>query len=80
MRRGNATWWARSVLAGICVLVWAGDLSAQDVRASAAVDTTSVRIGDWIRLHVTVEHPPDVAIRAIAPADSLEGVEILSRD
>jgi hypothetical protein len=52
---------------------------AQEPVATAGVDTNAFLIGDQINLTISVDHGTDFKIGNIAPADSLEGLEIVAR-
>lgn len=54
-------------------------LFAQDVRVSARVDSNNILIGDWLKLHIEFEYPPDTKISYPAILDSLEGLELIER-
>ncbi|MBI3364363.1 MAG: hypothetical protein HY033_05595 [Ignavibacteriae bacterium] len=53
---------------------------AQDVHATARVDSNKVTIGDWLQLRIEIEHPSNVTVTIPSLADSLEGMEIVKRD
>ena len=53
---------------------------AQDVQATARVDSNSIIIGDQIKLFIDVQHPANVSVTFPSLADSLEGLEIVKRD
>jgi len=53
---------------------------AQDVGATAVADTNAIRIGEQLRVRVTVTGPTGFLLRNVGPADSLEGLEIVSVD
>ncbi len=65
---------ALSALAGVNALL------AQEVRLTAFADTNSLRVGEQVRVTVSVEHPDGYLLRNIGPADSLEGLEIVGVD
>jgi hypothetical protein len=54
--------------------------SAQEVRAAATVDAHNVLIGDWVKLHIEVQHPDNINVQFPSIPDSLEGFEIIKRD
>jgi hypothetical protein len=54
--------------------------SAQDIRAVARVDSNNILIGDWLRLHIEVQHAAGITMTFPALADSLQGMEIIHRD
>jgi len=63
---------------GLCTLLLTGSLlQAQEVQLRASIDSSSVHIGDWIRMRVTAEYSP--AIASIGPMlqDSLGRFEVL---
>ncbi len=53
---------------------------AQDVRATARVDSNNILIGDWLRLHIEVEHAENITVQFPSIPDSLQGFEIIRRD
>jgi len=55
-------------------------LPAQEVSATAAADTTSIRIGEQLRVRVTVAGPEGTVLLNLGPADSLDGLEIVRVD
>ncbi len=63
-----------------CFLAVPGALLSQDVRLSASADTNALRVGEQVRVTVSVEHPAGFLLRNIGPADSLEGLEIVGVD
>ncbi len=54
-------------------------LYAQGVHVSARVDSNNILIGDWLKLHIELEYPPDTKISYPAILDSLEGLELIER-
>ena len=64
----------------VAILALTVPLQAEDVRATARVDSNKILIGDWITLHVEVQHQPNIQILWPVIADSLEGLEIIRRD
>ena len=54
--------------------------NAQDVRVSARVDSNKITIGDWLKLHLEVEHPKNVTVLFPFLVDSLNGLDVVSRD
>ncbi len=61
------------VLACVCTRVDAGE-----PRAKAWVDSTSYLVGDWITVHVEINHDPGVQFQLLA-GDTLGGFSILDR-
>jgi len=53
---------------------------AQDVRATAKVDSNHILIGDWFRLRLEIEHSNNIAVTVPVLPDSLEGFEIVKRE
>lgn len=62
---------------GFCILFLELPLRAQEVRLRASIDSSSVRIGDWIRLRVTAESSPAVVSMSPVLTDSLGQFEVL---
>lgn len=54
-------------------------LLAQKVNVAARVDSNNILIGDWLKLHIELEYPPDAKISYPAILDSLEGLELIER-
>ncbi len=65
-----------------CVLLVWGTvlLHAEDIRVTARVDSSRVLIGDWVILHVDVEHRSSVTIEPPLLPDSIQGFEVIRRD
>lgn len=68
----------------VCLIVvatisFSGILVSQDVRAEARVDSNTIVIGDWLRLHLTVVHPEEVTLSPPVLPDSIEGIEFIDR-
>lgn len=62
----------------VCILfLTESSVHAQDVQLHASIDSSSVRIGDWIRLRVTAEFPPGVTSISPMLTDSLGVFEVL---
>ena len=53
--------------------------SAQDVRATARVDSNSMTIGDQVKLYLDVQYPSTVTVTIPPLADSLDEVEVVER-
>jgi len=63
---------------GVCILLFTdSSVHAQDVQLHASIDSSSVRIGDWIRLRVTAEFAPHVTSISPMLRDSLGVFEVL---
>lgn len=54
-------------------------LLAQEVKATARVDSNNIMIGDWLGLHIEVQHRDNTTIQWPSIADSLQGIEIIKR-
>lgn len=54
-------------------------LTAQEVKATARVDSNNIMIGDWLGLHIEVQHRDNTTIHWPQIADSLQGIEIIKR-
>ena len=54
-------------------------LLAQEIRVTAKVDSNNITIGDWLKVHLEVEHPANVTVAWPRLADSLQGLEIIQR-
>jgi hypothetical protein len=55
-------------------------LLAQSVHVTARTDSNNILIGDWLALHIEVEHQPSTTVIFPTLPDSLEGFEIIRRD
>lgn len=53
--------------------------SAQDIRTTAALDTSSIKIGDQIKLHIRVRYPASTTVGWPLIPDTLSNIEILER-
>lgn len=54
-------------------------LTAQEVRVAARVDSNNIMIGDWLGLHIEVQHKEQTTVMWPQIADSLQGIEIIKR-
>ena len=52
---------------------------AQSVHVTARADSNNILIGDWLALHIEVEHPASTTIVFPELPDSIEGFEIVRR-
>lgn len=73
---GRRVWW---LIAALMFSVANGNLRGQEVRATAKVDSNNISIGDWLKLHLEVEHPTNVSVAWPQLADSLQGFEVIQR-
>ncbi|MDI6802938.1 MAG: hypothetical protein QME58_03710 [Bacteroidota bacterium] len=64
---------------GFLLIAFSFPLLAQEVHVSARVDSNNILIGDWLKLHIELEYPPDAKISYPAILDSLEGLELIER-
>ena len=55
-------------------------LRAQDVQATARIDSNNIQIGDQLKLHLEVKHPADINVQWPSIADSFQGIEVVVRD
>jgi hypothetical protein len=62
------------------LIIFSSQMLAQDVRATARVDSNNILIGDWLKLHVELEYPTGAVLHFPAVPDSLQGLEIVRRD
>jgi hypothetical protein len=76
MHRLQNTLYAFFVLA----IVFSSLTSAQNVSAAASVDSTSVALGDWIRLMLEVKCPSTATVYFPVVKDSLGSFEIVKQD
>src|ERR1035437_1025589 len=49
----------------------------QDVKATAKLDGNSIKIGDQVKLHLSVQHPSNYLLNWASPPDSLGKIEIV---
>ena len=70
----------RIVVIALVVVVIAAPSAAEEVRVTAHVDSNKILIGDWITLHLEVQHQSTIRVQWPVVADSLEGFEIVKRD
>ncbi len=54
-------------------------LLAQSVHVTARADSNNILIGDWLALHIEVEHPASTTIVFPQLPDSIEGFEMVRR-
>lgn len=73
---GRRVWW---LIVALMFSVANGNLRGQEVRATAKVDSNNISIGDWLKLHLEVEHPANVSVAWPQLADSLQGFEVIQR-
>ncbi len=71
--------WALWVIMALMFLGASGELCGQEVRATAKVDSNNIFIGDWLKLHLEVEHPANISVAWPQLADSLQGFEVIQR-
>jgi hypothetical protein len=50
---------------------------AQDVKATAKLDAYNIKIGDQVKLHLSVQHPSNYLLNWASPPDSLGKIEIV---
>jgi hypothetical protein len=62
------------------IVLSVSSLNAQEVQATARVDSNNIVIGDWLKLHVEIRHPENVNVQFPSIPDSLQGFEIVKRD
>ena len=55
-------------------------LQSQEVRAVAGLDSNHILIGDWLRLHLDVQHPNNTVVAFPNLPDSINGIEIVKRE
>ena len=72
--------WNSRILTVLVLVTIPGLLPAQTVHVAARVDSNSVLIGDWLPLHIEVEHSPNTTITFPSLPDSLEGFEVVRSD
>ncbi len=70
----------RVLLCAAALFLLAPLLRAEDLRVSAKVDSSSVLVGDWVRLRVTVESRAGLAVEPPTLPDSVKGFEVVRRD
>jgi hypothetical protein len=69
----------RVVLIAAAALAVAG-ARAQEVSATSRLDSSSILIGDWLALHIEVDHPSTVTITMPALPDTFGGIDVVRRD
>ena len=60
-------------------LLTPGPAASEDVRASARTDSSRMLIGDWLTVHLQVEHRTDVKVIWPSFTDSLSSFEVVRR-
>jgi len=64
----------------LSVMFWAELLQAQQLKATARIDSTSILLGDQVKLILEIEAPKSAAIQFPAVPDTLAGlIEVLTR-
>ncbi len=63
---------------GILLLLFSTGIHAQGIKATARLDTSSILIGDQVKLELQVTHPAKQKVTFPAWADSLSKIELLS--
>ncbi|TLY28907.1 MAG: hypothetical protein E6K56_09215 [Ignavibacteria bacterium] len=63
----------------IILFLFSTPLLAQSVHVTARTDSNNILIGDWLALHIEVEHPAGTTILFPQLPDSIEGFEIVRR-
>ncbi len=68
------------MLVAVSFIVAPVRLRAQEVRAVAGLDSNHILIGDWLRLHLDVQHPNNTVVAFPNLPDSINGIEIVKRE
>ena len=55
-------------------------VQSQEVRAVAGLDSNHILIGDWLRLHLDVQHPNNTVVAFPNLPDSINGIQIVKRE
>jgi hypothetical protein len=50
---------------------------SQEINATAKLDATTVKIGDQVKLHLTVQRPLNMVFNWAIPPDSMSGIEVV---
>jgi hypothetical protein len=80
IRSGFRQWNFALCSLALVYVVFTTHCLAQDVQATARVDSNNIIIGDWLTLHLEVQHPENVSIDWRSLPDSLNGFEIVKRE
>jgi len=68
------------MLVAISILCSPAKVFSQDVHAVAGLDSNHILIGDWLKLHLDVQHSQNVVIAFPVLPDSLNGIEVIRRE
>ena len=63
----------------VCLLLFGTQAFSQDIKVTARVDSNNILIGDWLGLHLEVQHRDNTTITWPPLADSIQGIEIVKR-
>lgn len=64
----------------LCLLLVPGNVSAQEIKATAAIDSTILPIGQQTKLHIEVQQPQDVVLNLPVFSDTIiDKIEILEQ-
>ena len=65
------------LVAMLSLFLFANKGISQSIQATAKLDATTIKIGDQVKLHLTVQRPLNMVFNWAAPPDSIHGIEIV---
>jgi hypothetical protein len=68
----------KALITGIALLLFIANTGfSQNIQATAKLDATTIKIGDQVKLHLTVQHPLNMVFNWATPPDSMSGIEVV---
>ncbi len=64
-------------ISSIFLFIYVNNVVSQNIQATAKLDATTIKIGDQVKLHLTVQRPSNIVFSWATPPDSLNGIEIV---
>ena len=68
-----------SIVILISIFVWVEQSAAQQIKATARLDSTNILLGDQVNLILEIEHPKDAKVGFPNITDSLGHIEVLKK-
>ena len=68
------------LISSFILLISAGIIQAQQIKATARIDSANILLGDQIKYSLEIEHPKDVTVEFPQITDSLQSlIEVLGK-
>jgi len=68
------------ILLVLLMVVFAGNVKAQQIKATASLDSANILLGDQVKLFLEIDHPKDVEVTFPQVPDTIAGlIEVLGR-